>query len=157
MSVLRSVVGSQQQHEGVCMSPSVHATLPRRMYVPIESLEPRQLLSSQVNYGRWTIDATEAADQLIIQPKSGDPNTIQAILNGVADEQPREEIYSLTINLGAGNDSVIFKPGGWTGVQVYIHGGEGNDTISGSAVEDWISGDAGNDVIFGRAGNDSLF
>src|SRR2546421_3348439 len=118
------------------MSSSVHATLPRRMYVPIESLEPRQLLSSQVNYGRWTIDATEAADQLIIQPKSGAPNTIQAILNGVADEQPRDQIYSLTINLGAGNDSAIFKPGGWTGAQVYIHGGGGNATLSRSQLGD---------------------
>ena len=139
------------------MCSRVHATLPRRMYVPIESLEPRQLLSSQVYYGRWTIDATDGADQLIVQPKSGDPNTIQAMLNGVVIEEPRDQIYSLTVNLAAGNDSVIFKPGGWTGTQVYIRAGEGDDTISGSAMADWISGDAGNDVIFGRAGNDTLF
>ena len=122
------------------MSSSVHATLPRRMYVPIESLEPRQLLSSQVNYGRWTIDATEAADQLIIQPKSGDPNTIQAILNGVADEQPREEIYSLTINLGAGNDSVIFKPGGPSrSKKMTQRGTQPNDRRTGNTTSGSIS------------------
>src|SRR6478672_9590907 len=111
MSVLRSVVGSQQQHEGVSMSSSVPATFPGRISTHIEPLEPRQLLStvefhpsSLYIYG----DATD--DRAVIQYKPDHSGALQVILNGVTYDQPgNSSINWIDVQLGEGNDQVSFK------------------------------------------------
>src|SRR5882672_8949665 len=130
MSVLRSVVGSQQQHEGASMFARVHATFPRRVYVLIESLESRRLLSAEFGYGNWTINGTDAADQLIIQPKPNDAHTYQAILNGVTYEAPLEGLNHIRVYLLGGDDQLTFKLGNLAADDIYISGGPGNDTLS---------------------------
>jgi Ca2+-binding RTX toxin-like protein len=61
---------------------------------------------------------------------------------------------SLTLNALGGNDTVDASdlPAGLIGLTV--NGGAGNDTIIGSAGDDVLSGGAGDDVLIGGAGND---
>ncbi|GAA2693595.1 calcium-binding protein [Actinoplanes palleronii] len=58
----------------------------------------------------------------------------------------------LKINLGTRNDRFVNKTNIWS----TVHGGTGNDVITGGTVYDVLIGDAGNDVISGGYGNDSL-
>ena len=58
---------------------------------------------------------------------------------------------NITINLGAGNDSVKSTSGPAT-----ILGGAGADTIAGSSSADSLDGGADNDVIWAGAGNDMV-
>ena len=57
------------------------------------------------------------------------------------------------LNLGAGNDTADATNANRRHV---INGGDGDDTITGSARNDDINGDAGNDTIKGLAGTDKL-
>ncbi len=60
------------------------------------------------------------------------------------------------VDAGAGNDTVNLSLITSAG-EVIIYGGDGNDTLTGSAVADMIYGDAGNDAIVGFQGGDDLF
>jgi uncharacterized secreted protein with C-terminal beta-propeller domain len=138
------------------MPSRLPATLPWKIQLPIESLEARQLLSAAIQYGDWVIEGTDAADALIIQFKPGGTQTLQAVLNNQTFEVTQGSIDDLRIEMGAGDDSIVFKtPILWVD-EVVIHGGDGNDSISGSPLNDEIRGDNGDDVILGRGGDDDL-
>jgi VCBS repeat-containing protein len=78
---------------------------------------------------------------------------------------------ALTVNAGAGNDTVMLKPLDQKtaiGFAVTIDGGAGNDVIDASTVafsvtliggtgNDVLKGGAGNDILYGGAGNDTLY
>ncbi len=99
-----------------------------------------------------TIDGVEATDQLVINGLSGN-DTINATALAT---------MSLTIDGGAGNDTIIGSQGSDT-----LIGGDGNDTITGGRGNDvaflgagndkfiWNPGD-GSDVVEGQDGNDTL-
>jgi Ca2+-binding RTX toxin-like protein len=56
---------------------------------------------------------------------------------------------------GSGNDT-IFGYGYPYSSPYGLHGEDGDDTITGSAVNDFITGGSGADTLYGAAGNDSL-
>ena len=93
------------------MSSRVHATLPRRMYVLIESLEPRQLLSNAYFYpSSLYIDGDQTDDRIVVQYKPDHSGALQVILNGATYDQPANtNITWMDINLSAGNDQFSFK------------------------------------------------
>jgi Ca2+-binding RTX toxin-like protein len=64
---------------------------------------------------------------------------------------------TMTVNLGAGNDTFVADP--WDDVQprIVAEGGPGNDTIYGSTNADEIHGGEGDDKIFGLDGPDNLY
>ena len=53
---------------------------------------------------------------------------------------------------GSGNDTLSTA----TGIAVYVDGGAGNDSITGSTANDTLMGGAGNDTLNGASGNDSI-
>jgi Ca2+-binding RTX toxin-like protein len=58
-----------------------------------------------------------------------------------------------TVNLGDGDDRL---GGVFNGAALFVRGGDGNDTITGTDAGDALDGDAGNDSLQGAAGNDVL-
>lgn len=69
----------------------------------------------------------------------------------------RDPVAALTLNLDAGNDTLVVNSLDSGARAVTVFGGAGNDSITGSSLSDLIHGDAGNDTISGTGGNDSLF
>ena len=61
---------------------------------------------------------------------------------------------ALTVNAGAGNDTVDFKKSTYSNT---INGEAGNDTIYGGTVGDMIRGGAGADKLYGYNGKDSIY
>src|SRR5207247_4916044 len=60
----------------------------------------------------------------------------------------------LTVNGGAGNDTIDASAVVAGSMALVINGGIGNDTIIGSQGNDFVIGGTGNDVAFLGAGND---
>lgn len=54
-----------------------------------------------------------------------------------------------------GNDTIDASAYGWGAV--YLYGGDGDDTLVGTAANDFLRGDAGNDVLHGGPGSDQLW
>jgi Ca2+-binding RTX toxin-like protein len=68
-----------------------------------------------------------------------------------------ENIFSLgTAGTLTGNTLGNSMIGGYATVTQNLNGGDGNDTLDGSAARDTLIGGEGDDVILGRAGNDSM-
>ena len=64
---------------------------------------------------------------------------------------------SLTLNTGAGNNSVVISDLEGGTFAVTVQGGAGNDSITGGFGGDSILGGAGNDSLLGAGGNDMIF
>lgn len=62
-------------------------------------------------------------------------------------------VERIEVDAGAGNDTVRLTN---AGVRAYVFGGDGDDTIHGSAENDTLSGGAGRNRLFGGDGNDRL-
>ncbi len=59
------------------------------------------------------------------------------------------------VDLGSGQDRFTARQTGHvTGV---VHGGDGDDTITGAGADDHLLGDAGNDSLCGQIGNDTVW
>ena len=67
-------------------------------------------------------------------------------------------VAQIVINAAGGNDLIVIGGGYGDGnlPPAYVSGGDGNDTIVGSAAPDTISGNAGKDSINGGGGPDRL-
>ncbi|MGH9258766.1 MAG: FlgD immunoglobulin-like domain containing protein, partial [Acidimicrobiales bacterium] len=77
------------------------------------------------------------------------------VAQGVARISPFFGVTKVVADGGVGNDTIDL--GGLnSSVVAEIHGGDGNDTLTGGAAADMLFGDAGNDQLFGNAGADSL-
>jgi Ca2+-binding RTX toxin-like protein len=63
----------------------------------------------------------------------------------------------LIVQARGGNDRVSADGLSATTVNLFIHGGAGNDTIFGGAGDDQLFGDDGNDMINGGRGSDTAF
>src|SRR5207253_91533 len=63
---------------------------------------------------------------------------------------------TLTINGGAGNDTIDASKLHAGQVNLTLNGGDGNDTIIGSAGNDLVTGGRGNDVALLGAGDDAF-
>src|SRR5439155_22875777 len=87
---------------------------------------------------------------LVITASGNFGNTID--VTGVDASLDFSSLASLTVNAGAGNDTV---EGSDTFGDV-LNGGTGNDKICGGGGDDKITGGGGNDTLSGDAGNDTI-
>ena len=117
------------------------------------------------------IDGTSQNDLLNLDfTQMSAPKLTEIVVNGLdgADRitltgVTRSYTGSLTIDGGAGNDSIFVATSVKQGVQLLggdgndtLSGGSGNDTIDGGAGQDDLRGNAGNDLIRGGDGNDTI-
>ncbi len=100
----------------------------------------------------WRYDGTAADDTVHIRQGV---DSVEAVINGVAQKLTTTQTRRLFISVAGGNDSVIVDEDVDYGT-LEIKGGAGNDTIVGGRGNDKLYGEAGNDIIVGGAGNDIL-
>lgn len=111
-----------------------------------ESLESRRLFSASLVDGLLTVEGTAGADIVDI---FGSTITI----NGTAQVFNMEEITSVIVKLGEGDDTFT----GGMDRPITIFGGMGNDTLQGGLGAEAIHAGKGNDILRGSFGNDTLF
>jgi Ca2+-binding RTX toxin-like protein len=121
----------------------------------VEGLEPRQLFAATaaLSKGVLRITGTESGDKVIVRNHAPLDMMIDVILNGVTTPFTRASINSIIVKGLGGRDTLDLRDVALTSK---IYGGDGNDTIYGSATVDRIYGGAGDDYIVGGAGNDIL-
>ena len=73
------------------------------------------------------------------------------------DIEFKDNTGTLTINLGAGNDSLTVDVLDTGAKAVTVLGGVGNDFISAGSLNDSLLGDAGNDTILAGGGDDTVY
>jgi hypothetical protein len=120
------------------------ARAPRCAPHSFESLEDRRLMSSA-----WTIDGTDGADAIRVR-QSGD--TVSVTRNGSTTR--RNDVSQLVVNGRGGND--VIAADGSVAVPLVLHGGGGNDALTGGAGDDRLYGETGSDTLAGGAGDDVL-
>lgn len=99
---------------------------------------------------RLTVSGTPAADSIVLTFDAFD--TVRVSVNGESAYYDRTVYSRFDILAGDGNDIVTINGD----IGVYVLGGLGNDTITGSDGNDTLSGAAGNDKITARGGNDYI-
>jgi Ca2+-binding RTX toxin-like protein len=100
------------------------------------------------------VNAT-AADDNISVVNSGTSLLVKGLAAQVTIANA-ETTDTLTLNGGAGNDSIDASAINAGRVNIAINGGDGNDTIKGSAGDDVVNGGRGNDTALLGAGNDTF-
>ncbi len=106
-----------------------------------------------------SIVISKSVRTVIIEGMAGDDTvtlgdgTITPLLSGDID---RIQPLALSIRLGDGNDTFDGRGGRLGLVPIEVLGGDGQDTITGSAGRDLIDGGGDADVIDGARGNDSI-
>src|SRR5918996_1515854 len=75
-------------------------------------------------------------------------------VDGVATTAAADNTFDLTLNAGAGNDTIVVNTALLRGIT--INGEDGNDVITGSPDDDILNGGAGNDTLNGDAGDDRI-
>jgi Ca2+-binding RTX toxin-like protein len=91
----------------------------------------------------WVV---ETADGLVVLTDTG-------LVSGLGADTHLSLEHASLIG-GTGADTL--DASAYTLSPVILHGGDGNDSLIGTALEDSLYGDAGQDVLDGRLGNDSL-
>ncbi len=109
-----------------------------------------------VSGGRLSVGGTSGNDSISILLNG---TTVTVVENGVTFNYAASSIFSISVDVGAGNDLVVLeKSGGANAVSINatLLGGSGNDTLRGGFGNDLIGGGDGNDYCIGSFGNDSL-
>src|SRR5689334_10398770 len=99
-----------------------------------------------------TVNATAKAD-LINVVSTGTGVAVVGLAAQVNVDHP-EATDTLTVNGGAGNDTITAQTLAAGIIGLTIDGGAGNDLIVGSFGNDTLLGGDGNDTVFGGVGND---
>jgi Ca2+-binding RTX toxin-like protein len=94
---------------------------------------------------------TVATSTTTINVNGGSDNDVITITS-LADVNP----LVLNIDGQADNDTITAVDANIGKVRLFLNGGTGNDTITGSRDGDSINGDGGDDLVFGGLGNDSV-
>ena len=102
-----------------------------------------------------TVNATARAD-LINVVATGTGVAVVGLAAGVTIDHP-DATDTLTVNGGAGNDTITAETLGAGIIGLTLDGGAGNDLIVGSFGNDTLIGGDGNDTVTGGAGNDVAF
>src|SRR6202012_5787683 len=97
-----------------------------------------------------------AGDDHISVVSSGSSVVVNGLAAPVAIKGADAGTDSLVVNGGAGNDIIDASGLHANQVKLTINGGDGNDTITGSAGNDTIIGGRGNDVTNMGAGDDTF-
>jgi hypothetical protein len=115
--------------------------------------------SASVADGTLTINGSNAADDITIGV-GADPATMQVDLGtGAAPVAfARSTFRAISVYLGQGDDRFSVTPTGqFSDAALTVHGGRGDDSISGSRGNDVLIGGLGDDTIRGNDGNDLIF
>lgn len=116
---------------------------------------PEQL---QAFLGVPSIQGTELADTILVSRTTVNVGAevfpaVQVTVNGIPhllSVRPR----SVTIRGMGGNDTIAVNSN--VTIRAVIYGGEGDDTLTASAINSSLYGGSGNDLLNGRAGNDLI-
>lgn len=130
--------------------------------VTIGNLPAGALLSAGVANpdGSWTLAATDLSGLTLTATFTGDVDlTVTATsveANGASASTTQQVHIGVTVggdtlNGGEGHDSLTGSAGNDT-----LTGGKGDDVVSGGAGNDLLDGNSGNDVLSDGAGNDSV-
>ncbi len=98
------------------------------------------------------VGGTAGADTIDII-SAGD-GKVQVRIAGSLDREPFSPTGRIIVFGGAGNDKITVDPG--LARVLEIHGGDGNDTITGSNANNILFGEAGDDSIVGGSGRDII-
>src|SRR5438067_985444 len=124
----------------------------------IEALDARRLLSAGVQSGVLHIAGTAGNDVITVSRDPADTTRLLAKVNGIVQAFDDAGVSGVWIGGNAGADRVSVDEGAAPlGLPLTVHGGGGNDAISGSSRDDRLFGDGGNDSLFGHAGRDRLY
>lgn len=128
----------------------------------VESLEERRLLAATVEGGILIVTGTARSDNINVSLDSGESSFRVRIRTGGAEDiqnVPLAGVTGIRILAGSGNDEVevedINEPGNLQ-LPVSVIGGNGNDSLHGSAGDDSVNGGNGNDSLIGHGGDDLL-
>ena len=98
------------------------------------------------------IGGTSSDDTIDINPTTG--GQVQVLIAGTIQHNPFSPTGRIVVYGGAGNDKITVNS---AITQVCeIHGGDGNDTITGGNANSILMGEAGNDSITGGTGRDII-
>ncbi|MBC7852851.1 MAG: phosphatase PAP2 family protein [Pirellulaceae bacterium] len=115
-----------------------------------ESTSVRVATATRLANGTLLVGGTEKHELIVITQISG---SHRALVNGKSFG-PFQNVTSIVVDAGAGNDTVII--GGNIRLNAEVHGGDGIDTLIGASGHDILNGGEGNDVLIGLDGHDSL-
>lgn len=131
-----------------------------------ESLEARTMLTvSTLMIGNELSIVADGDDTIAVRSNPSNPTLLQVVENGVVTTTIAgvlvNDVLSIDIRGGSGSNAIDLSQVNSTTflnlTSVRIDGGDGNDTITGTAdIGDTIIGGDGNDSIMGGAGSDSI-
>ncbi|MHC4874901.1 MAG: choice-of-anchor Q domain-containing protein [Planctomycetota bacterium] len=143
--------------DGLIRSTNSSVSLSADNYFRVDSL-------SQINSALGT---TIDVDLDYDDPTIGTNVFVEGTLTSITQTTIRtgDENDSLTVNPTASSDDVVIDTGSGddsadssgSGVSVTISGGDGDDSLTGSAFDDVLNGEDGDDTLSGLGGNDTLF
>ncbi|MDA0590143.1 MAG: leishmanolysin-related zinc metalloendopeptidase [Planctomycetota bacterium] len=132
----------------------------------VESLETRTLLTvSTLMIGTELSIVADGDDTIAVRPDPNNTTRLQVIENGVVATTVAgvlvNNVQSIDVRGGSGSNAIdlsqVSKASFMNLTSVRIDGGDGNDTITGTAdLGDTILGGDGHDSIFAGAGADSI-
>src|SRR5581483_1079542 len=96
--------------------------------------------------GTLNIPGTDKADTIKLQDAGAQ---IHVFVNGVVSAWDISRVKGIQIHAGAGADVITSVKFDASKPTIFIDGGDGNDTIFGSAAAEAIDGGAGDDVVHG--------
>lgn len=140
---------------------------------PLEALEPRLLMAADrpnpppTDFGVFGqvrnvyINGSAARDVILVNNATaeGSEGQIQVQINATTRSFQPGAYQRFFINGFGGDDTIRIEAGlreTFHPRVVFIRGGDGNDTITGSERKDKIFGEGGDDLILGFTGNDQL-
>jgi Ca2+-binding RTX toxin-like protein len=104
--------------------------------------------------GVVSVLGTSKSDNIDISGEgSGASSVLHATLNGFQQTLNTPNIFQVSIDGGAGDDTIIGQAGT---PAMYAFGGDGNDSIQGGPANDTLSGGAGKNILYGNDGADRL-
>ena len=137
-----------------------------------------RIAASGLQNGELYVTGNRMADSILI---TDDSNNVIVDINGELESYSKNDVDSLTVHGGAGNDEIsvtlsnsateihifghegddVIVLNGLFSIRPEIRGGAGSDHITGSDSRDLIVGDSGpevgNDILVGRGGNDDIY
>ena len=112
------------------------------------SARGENVLFQRTNLIQFSVDIRRT-ENVVLRPGAGDDTVQINDLSGVASLQ------KVTVDAGAGNDTIDGSRQRNANVSLILNGGDGDDTLTGGAGRDVLYGGAGNDFLDG--GRDSLY
>ena len=132
-------------------------TTPRKPRLAIDNLADRIVPAVDVAFANGVLTVTgDGANDTILVRSLAATGAIQ--VNGVDTGHTLSDTFGLLVDGNGGNDLIDIAQlnTSFFSQQPNLDGGDGNDTLVGSAAGDILTGGPGNDVMTGNAGNDLL-